>query len=204
MELLVITSSENKTDEIQAIVRLFKQGLQTLHLRKPKLSSTKLEALIQEIPNQYHDRIMIHGHYDLAIKYKLKGIHLHRSDRKPKWQNKWKRFWLKMKHPTLKISATFSTVQSFRENEWSFDYVLVGPLFTSQAHYHLDDQATVSSLKSQISDAGKPIFAIGGVNEDRLPLIREVGFAGVGISGVIWKNMDDENFSSVIHRIEAA
>ncbi len=204
MEVIVITAAERKEEEIPDIINLFEQGLTALHLRKPKFSHQEIENFLNAIPKSYHNRVVIHGHYELALKYNLKGIHLQRSHRFPKWKNRWKRFLLKMRKPGLQVSTTFRSVQSLNENGWSFDYVLLGPVFTAQAHYHLDDPATVNALRSQISQTKQRVYAIGGVNEERMPLLRQAGFEGVGISGAVWKLSKNEGFGSVISRFKAA
>lgn len=204
MEVTVITSSGKSNDEISRIVQLFEHGLPVLHIRKPKLSRSEIEAFLKAIPSKYHDRVVIHGHYRLAVQYRLRGVHLQRSHRQPNWENRWKRFLLKLKHPTLRVSTTFRSLESLSENRWKFDYVFLGPIFTKQAHYHMDDASTVNSLRSQLANCGHKVYAIGGVDETKIPLLREVGFAGVGLSGSVWTQMQDVDFPALMHRFLAA
>ncbi|MEX2596113.1 MAG: thiamine phosphate synthase, partial [Salibacteraceae bacterium] len=148
MEVIVITSPTHRENEVQRIVHLFENGLQTLHLRKPKWKSSELETLIKDIPEMFHNRIIIHGHYKLALKYKLKGIHLHRKHRSNKWKNRWKRFLLKMRSPNLVITTTFNSLESLRENTQHFDYVFLGSVFNSHSYYSRDEEAGMNMLKS--------------------------------------------------------
>jgi thiamine-phosphate pyrophosphorylase len=73
VEVIVITASGAMEGEVERITNLFDHGLETLHIRKPKLSSTEISELITSFPEKYRSRIVIHGHYKLARKFGLKG-----------------------------------------------------------------------------------------------------------------------------------
>lgn len=204
MEVLVITSSKRNESEVEKVIGLFENGLETLHLRKPKFKDKEMEQLIQQIPAEYHSRIVIHGHYHLALKYNLKGIHLQRRHRKPEWKNRWLRFRLKMRRPDLQVSTSFRSMQSLIENKWDFDYVFLGPLFKEGAHYHEDDLATVNSLKNQLKLSKHRVFATGGIQLNNLAFLNKVGFNGIGLSSLVWKSMNSNDYLKIMQQIKAA
>ena len=74
MDVILVTPSGESDSELTRIIDLFKQGVSVLHIRKPKWKSAQVEDLIDSIPQEYHKRIVVHGHYKLAFKYNLKGI----------------------------------------------------------------------------------------------------------------------------------
>ena len=76
MKLIVITSSRTIPDETTFVTKMFESGLMTLHLRKPRFSTNQLKEFLNEIPKHFHNRIVIHSHHKLALKYDLKGIHM--------------------------------------------------------------------------------------------------------------------------------
>src|SRR5580693_580545 len=84
MKLIVISSSKTLANETQILTSFFEQGLQTLHLNKPKYSTPKLAKLIRSIPEKYHNRIIIHSHHNLLLKFDLKGVHLTKKHKKKK------------------------------------------------------------------------------------------------------------------------
>lgn len=188
MEVVVITSSGTQEGEIQEIIELFEHGLDTLHLRKPKYSREEFQDFIEQVPARFHSKIIIHGHYGLALKYNLKGVHLHRRHRGDKWRNRWKRFVLRFRKPSLAITTTFSSVQSLQENTLSFDYVFLSPIFTSDSKYNYKDGLGVNLLKKVIQQSGQKVYALGGVDETKLDIIESVGFEGVGLSRSLWKS----------------
>lgn len=191
MEVIVITSPGKNDHEIAQIAELFENGLETLHVRKPKFTSQEIEHYLLSIPKRYYDRLVLHGHYKLAIKHRLKGVHLHRRHRKPKLRNRWKLFWMRLRNPRLKIATTFHSLQSLRENTWSFDYVFLSPIFTSHAHYSDEESSGINLLKSVIIESRSKVFALGGVTLEKLPIVQAAGFHGVGISGAVWKASTD-------------
>src|SRR6478735_786042 len=100
MRLIVITPSKDVPDEQTLVTKMFESGLKTLHLRKPKHSTAQMMDYIKEIPKHFHNRIVIHSHHKLALKFNLKGIHLSRTHLSKQW-----RYWfvrarlrLKFKH----------------------------------------------------------------------------------------------------------
>ena len=203
MEVIVITSSSEKEKEITQIIRLFENGLQTLHIRKPKWSTKDISLFIESIPQEYHRKIVIHGHYKLAVKYKLKGIHLHRKHRNNKLKNRWNRLLIKLRHPSLIITSTFNSIESLRENSLSLDYVFLNSVFTSHSYFNKDEEAGVNLLKSILNKANIPVYALGGVTKDRIDVVRAAGFQGVGLSSAVWKHID-KNPQEVLSLIQAA
>ena len=60
---------------------MFEHGLESLHIKKPGFSKKQLKKYIELIPTKHHNKIIIHSHYSLALRYNLKGIHLSNSFR---------------------------------------------------------------------------------------------------------------------------
>ena len=83
MKWITITSPEFLSGEAPFIGKLFSQGLDLLHLRKPKASLEAYKQLLLQIPEQWHSRIVLHEHFELAEEYKLHGIHLNRRGSVP-------------------------------------------------------------------------------------------------------------------------
>lgn len=122
MRLVVITPTKDFTDETSLVTKMFESGLKTLHLRKPSYSTNQMKQYIKEIPEHFHDRIVIHSHHDLALKFTLKGIHLGRIHLSKKWKYWLVRFRLKMKFDKISKSRSYSRLQHvFNKEERTFD-----------------------------------------------------------------------------------
>ena len=73
MQIIVISSKDKFRSEVSHVVKLFTEGLEVFHLRKPKFSLKRMEEYLDQIPEKYHNKIVIHSFHDLAKKYDLKG-----------------------------------------------------------------------------------------------------------------------------------
>ncbi len=93
------TPPKNQTGELQRLTLLFKIGLSTLHVRKPKLSAAEVDDYISSIPSKYHSRIIVHGNYPLVKKYGLKGYCIKRRHRSDKRKNLFQRLILRIRYP---------------------------------------------------------------------------------------------------------
>ena len=80
MKLILITTPTYFVEEDKILTTLFDEGLDILHLRKPDTAPVYAERLLTLIPEKYHKRIVVHGHFYLKKEYNLKGIHLNRRN----------------------------------------------------------------------------------------------------------------------------
>src|SRR5687768_170882 len=111
MDKLILLSTSKKIEhEAQILTGLFEAGLQVLHLRKPEMSTREMTKLIEDIPQKYRSRIVIHSHYELAFKLNLRGIHVNKRKRKRKLITGIKLFILRLRRPDLQISTSFSNL----------------------------------------------------------------------------------------------
>ena len=53
---------------------LLQHGLEYLHLRKPGATATEVEALLQQLPEWAHEKVVLHDHHELASRYGCRGI----------------------------------------------------------------------------------------------------------------------------------
>ena len=124
MKLLVITPSKDVADEPTLVTKMFESGLRTLHLRKPKHSTNQMREYIKEIPAHFHNRIVVHSHHKLALKFNLKGIHYSRSHLSSTWKYLLLRIRLKFSQVTK--SRSYSRLQqAYNKEEVDFDYFLI-------------------------------------------------------------------------------
>jgi len=87
MKVVVISSTEiSSSREIELMKQLFNEGLETFHLRRPTYDYKKMRDYLNRIPEEFHNKIVIHSHPKLALKYNLKGIHVTSKVRKKQVQ----------------------------------------------------------------------------------------------------------------------
>ncbi|RDV16982.1 thiamine phosphate synthase [Pontibacter diazotrophicus] len=177
MQLIVITSPERVEREHEICFRLFELGLQTLHLRKPEAGINELRNWLQQLPEQYHSRLMLHTHHALAQEFAVKGLHFREANRAAA-------------ATTAKLDLTFSTsfhtLEDIQKPRSYFDYAFLSPIFHSISKKDYPAAFTLDELEETLPKATLPIIALGGIKSDKLPQVQELGFAGAAVLGAIW------------------
>lgn len=199
MRLIVITPSKDVPDEASLVTKMFESGLNTLHLRKPKFSTNQMAEYIKEIPVHFHNRIVIHSHHNLAIKFNLKGIHLSRNHFSKNW-----RYWLirtrlrlKFKHTSKSRSYT-KLQQVYNVEQHVFDYILLGTMFnnmTGELYSGYYEDGVIAANKN----SGKKLVARGGTSVSSIAKAIKYGFHGIAFNSYIWNaELPYENFLKVL------
>lgn len=176
MRLIVITSPDFLPEEARAITELFRIGLDLLHLRKPDAEIHDVESILQEIPVEYRNRIVVHDFFLLKEKYSLGGIHL--NARHPEAPENYRGLLSRACHSLEEVEATVSR----------FDYVLMSPVYDSISKQGYRSGYTKEALR-QAQEKGvinEKVVALGGISEANLAEIKSLGFGGAALLGDIW------------------
>lgn len=189
MKLILISSTQSIEKETEILTDLFSNGLQTLHLRKPKFSTPRLKKLIQSIPSKYHNRIIIHSHHNLALNFDLRGIHLTKTHKRRRFKT-----WLTLKllnsrKPDLFMTTSHTKLGKILEAEKPYNYVFLSPIFDSSTSKY---QAgfTEHSLKGVLKKSPYKVIARGGVDLQQVEKVKEIGFEGLVMRSSIWESED--------------
>src|SRR4051812_14773407 len=83
-QLIIISSPRAVEEQRNKLLQLLENGLTTFHIRKPDWDEAALQEYLLAIPEKYHSRLVLHSHYQLALQYDLKGIHLTEKAKKDK------------------------------------------------------------------------------------------------------------------------
>lgn len=189
MKIIAISAPGTFTGEWETITRLFKEGLEYFHLRKPDISLEAMAAILKNIPEKYHNRIAFHQHHSWAIKEGYSRIHL------PEY--------IRLKTPgvvleeykarKMIISTSVHDMEKAMCLNHHFSYAFIGPVFPSISKPGYS--SPVNLLDEDLSRIKTPLVALGGICAENIPLLASKGFAGVALLGSIW-NSDQgvENF----------
>lgn len=176
--IIVITAENIINGEAEIINSLFHSGLSRLHLRKPKATYSQMEDIINSIDKRYYDRIVVHDHYELAVKYNFGGIHINSRNReKPIGYNG-------------SVSCSCHSISELKDKKDEFDYLSLSPIFNSISKEGYQSNFTASQL-IQARDEGfidNKVYALGGIDFDNISLLGHYGFGGAMILGSIWDN----------------
>ena len=191
MKLILITPPTYFVEEDKIITALFEEGLDILHLRKPDTAPMFAERLLTLIPEQYHKRIVVHGHFYLKDEFNLKGINL--NHRNPNLPENYKGH----------ISRSCHSLEEIKEYKRQCDYMLLSPVFDSISkndyHANYTPEEIRKAHKAGIID--KKVIALGGIDIDNIRQVKDYGFGGAAIMGALWNRFDtccDCDYSLII------
>ena len=191
MKLILITSPTYFVEEDKIITSLFEEGLDILHLRKPDTAPMYAERLLTLIPEQYHKRIVVHGHFYLKEEFRLKGIHLNlRNPNAPD-------------HYKGHISCSCHSLEEVKERKRNYDYVFMSPVFDSISKQDYNAQYSPEEIKKAHKQGiiDKKVYALGGIDVHNIKEVKKYGFGGAAIMGAIWQKFDtccDRDYSQII------
>lgn len=192
MKLILITAPEYFVEEDQILTTLFEEGLDILHLRKPDTEAIYAERLLTLIPEKYHKKIVVHDHFDLCDEYKLKGIHL--NSRNP----------LVPDNYSGHISASCHTLDEVKADKKTCDYVFLSPIFDSISKHGYSSKFTPEEIREAVKAdiIDKKVIALGGIDEENILRVKDLGFGGAAIMGALWSKFDhnyDNNYQELIN-----
>lgn len=174
--IIVITLPEYIDREAERIVQLLCH-VDLVHLRKPGTDTDRLERLINEIPSEYHNRLVLHDHHTLAVKYNLFGVHL--NSRNPIPPAGW----------SGSISRSCHSLDELEEWKDRCHYLSLSPIYDSisKQGYHsaFSKEQIVQAAAEGIID--RKVMALGGVTFGKVKEVESLGFGGAMILGDAWK-----------------
>ena len=174
MKLIVISKPDLFSGEAEALNALLHNGLERLHLRKPKAKREELEALIRCIPKAYRKRVVLHDYHDLAIKYDLGGVHL--NQRNP----------LPPEGYDGILSCSCHSLEEVKYCKTKYSYVFLSPIYDSISKTGYHSPFNLNDLHAAKDLIDHQVIALGGINESRVEELQNLGFGGVAILGDIW------------------
>ncbi len=189
--IVLIAPEKDVLNEIETVQRLFQEGLQCYHLRKPHKNHEEHVQYLSLIDEKYHNRIVVHYFHKLVNTHNLKGIHFQEQKRREALENG-NRYFLGLDMVGKTISSSFHEPEELSNNEFEFDYNLLSPVFSSIS------KEGYKGRGFNVNHIDKTIIGMGGINVDTISETIALGFDGIGILGGVW-NTDDplESFKNI-------
>lgn len=191
MKWIVITSPNFLQGEATFIPRLFDHGVDLLHLRKPGASMEAFRQLLDEIPHEWHNRIVLHSHFELASMYNLHGVHLnHRCPQAPEGFDK-------------SISCSCHSLEEVEQNKPLKNYVFLSPIFDSISKEGygaaFSPEVLRNAASKQIIDY--KVVALGGIEASHINALKEWHFGGAAFLGDIWNRINDKDVDAYLDHL---
>lgn len=191
MKWITITSPDFISGEAIFIDKLFLQGLDLLHIRKPDAPLEAYKRLLLQIPRHCYSRIVLHEHFALAEEFGLHGIHLNR--RCSQVPDSFHR----------SISCSCHSLEEVKKQKDSKDYVFLSPIFDSISKVGYHAAFSPTSLKQAAIEniIDEKVIALGGITANNILFVKEWHFGGVAFLGDIWKRMSEPQVNEYLKHI---
>lgn len=178
--MIIITYPEIIQNEHEWIRLFFEQGLQTLHVRKPRFSEAELKEYLGKIDQKYHNRLMLHHHIDLVEQLGLKGISFTESTKSQH---------AKYQGLPLKRCWSAHTIDELKQIPENIDYVFLSPLFPSISKKGYERSWQIPEFQRFLQTNPKrfDLVALGGIDHLNSAQALQLGFDDVALLGGIWK-----------------
>lgn len=184
--MIVITNYYPLLNEAYLLNRLFDEGLELLHIRKPGISENELISFIQKIKQENRNKLVLHHNYDLGERFDINRIHFAEKNR-PDFQHIIDRLgseksWI--------FSASTHSIDDFNNLPDVFEYAFLSPVYESISKPgYMSDYNIIESVKKRANFKTK-LIALGGINKDNCRQILNSGFDDIALLGAVWNAED--------------
>jgi len=163
-------------------VRPLRGGLEKVTFAQPDASAQQVSKLLDQLPDKYHSKIVLHRFPELLKEFNFAGYH-HRADEKSVEEIPGTR------------SRSFHHLKELKANQESLDYVFFGPVYESISKKGYKPRVSMPELGAVLHTHKKTknrtqVYALGGVRRKKIPELFDVGFDGVALYGSIWGKKD--------------
>ena len=177
--IIVITRPDFFEGEAEKIVQLLQSGRADLvHIRKPQASQSQVEQLLLSIPTALYQRLVLHDHHQLAIKYGLHGVHL--NSRNPQPPAGW----------SGAVSISCHSLNELAEcRKQPYAYMSLSPIFDSisKRGYYSTFTPDVIATAHKVGLIDERVMALGGITFDKITVVEKMGFGGAMILSDAWR-----------------
>lgn len=97
----------------------------------------------------------------------------------------------KIYHHRIVLHAQYLKFHSLKELEnctEKYDYAFLSPIFDSISKIGYKSKFDLREIKDFFKNRKEKIIALGGIDEDKIDIIKDLGFHGIALLGAIWQN----------------
>jgi thiamine-phosphate pyrophosphorylase len=196
--LIVISHTDMLPGEAAIIQQLFVEGLEVFHLRKPEADEQAVRALIEAIPAVYHNRIVMHGFFQLMSAYDIRRWHFREEHRRATTVER----LAQLKDKGYILSTSVHDLQTLQSLPALFSYTFFSPVFDSISKQQYKG---VAGDDFYLRDEQKPVpvIALGGINAGNIQSVVAMNFDGAALLGALWNEPANavENFKLLQQKV---
>jgi len=164
-------------DPVRLAETLFRAGVRLLQVRNKVVGAGQLleqvESIVQLAPQDAE--VIVNDRVDVALIAGAGGVHLGQTD-------------LPVEHARTILGpertvgfSTHNVEQARQADQFSIDYIAVGPIFATTTKQNADPVLGLDNLARICEAVKKPVVAIGGIELERVPDVLNAGAASVAV-----------------------
>lgn len=164
-------------------VSLARAGASCVQLRIKNLPDREFLKIAEELNFAINPTpLIINDRPDICVLCEARGLHIGQSDIPPLKARK-------IVGSTVVIGFSCNSLKDVeRANSEPIDYIAFGPVFETKTKENAGHALGVDLLKEAIQIAKLPVVAIGGINDENLPLISHSGVRAFAVISYLAKS----------------
>jgi thiamine-phosphate pyrophosphorylase len=167
---------------VDVVEMALKGGVGAVQLREKDLSARELMEVgseLREVTRRYGARFLINDRVDIALALDCDGVHLGQRGISPRYARK-----LLGKRGLIGVS-THGIEEARRAEEEGADFITLGPIFHTPSKARYGDPIGVEQIGCVKGEISLPIFALGGIREERVREVMDGGADGIAVISAI-------------------
>jgi len=168
---------------ITAVEQALKGGVRAVQLREKELGVRELLDMaykMRELTRKYDARLFINDRVDIALSVNADGVHLGQSSIPPGAVRRI------VKDKLLIGVSTHGTKEALEVEKGGADFITLGPIYETLSKLKYGMPIGIDAIKKVKSKVSIPVFAIGGIKENKIEEVMDAGANGAAlISGIL-------------------
>ena len=167
---------------VDVVEMALKGGVGAVQLREKDLSARELMEVgreLREVTRRYGARFLINDRVDIALALDCDGVHLGQRGISPRDARK-----LLGKRGLIGVSP-HGMEEARRAEEEGADFITLGPIFHTPSKAQYGDPIGVEQIGCVRREISLPIFALGGIREERVREVMDGGADGIAVISAI-------------------
>ncbi len=160
-----------------------KAGVKVIQLREKDLGIRELLGMaykMRELTKKHNAKLFINDRIDIALAVGADGVHLGQQSIPAHAVRK-------MVKDKLMIGvSTHNVSEAVEAEKGGADFITLGPIYQTSSKLKYGKPIGVDAIRKVKSSVSIPVFAIGGIKEDKIKEVMDAGAGGVAlISGIL-------------------